>query len=344
MRNLKILIAFFLTLAILAGCEKADLKNEALLVNTVVAEANVAVVKPGEASKAVYQPVICGVAATVDLLAGQTIDAGSVSVSNDGTSLFVTYNTEGGWLLKEVHLYVQQTEPVSRLIPGKAPYKAGMINADTYTFTIPLADLSLVCDDQVWIQAHAAVFKLDEYGNEIAGETAYGGEITKPRKGSWFGNFAYSVQCCDNPDPDPDCETAFAYGESLANCFIEDGFSRWGWTNGPLAEGSYEFPIYAGAAKCDISKGTLVGTLNIVYENGTAVVTYSMNQGFTMRETHLHIGSDKFPLDTNGELTVAPGLYGNKHDLTGASSDSYTIPGLSGSIYVIAHAVVCGNY
>jgi hypothetical protein len=37
--------------------------------------------------------------------------------------------------------------------------------------------------------------------------------------------------------------------------------------------------------------------------------------------------------------TVAPGKYPYKHDLSGASSDSYTV-NITGPIYIIAHAVV----
>jgi len=41
-----------------------------------------------------------------------------------------------------------------------------------------------------------------------------------------------------------------------------------------------------------------------------------------------------------GDYTVAPGQYPAQHDLTMATTDSYTITGLSGSVYLVAHAVV----
>lgn len=86
--------------------------------------------------------------------------------------------------------------------------------------------------------------------------------------------FQYTWQQCDAPPPPPESgtETAFAYGgEQLATCFLDldfnsdskSDFNRWGWTNGPLAAGSYSFDIYAGAGQCDLTKGTLVGTLNV---------------------------------------------------------------------------------
>ena len=63
---------------------------------------------------------------------------------------------------------------------------------------------------------------------------------------------------------------------------------------------------------------------------------------FTMDETHLYVGSEPLPRK-NGEYTVAPGQYGNIHTLSGASSDSFTVSGLSGNIYVVAHAVTCST-
>ena len=64
-------------------------------------------------------------------------------------------------------------------------------------------------------------------------------------------------------EPNVECETAFAYNEETATCFLdleEINTNRWGWTNGPFSESehSYQFLIYSGAAQCDISKGTLV--------------------------------------------------------------------------------------
>jgi hypothetical protein len=45
----------------------------------------------------------------------------------------------------------------------------------------------------------------------------------------------------------------------------------------------------------------------------------------------------------NGAYTVAPGQYSTIHgDLDDVTSNSYTITGLSGEIYVVAHATVYG--
>ena len=141
-------------------------------------------------------------------------------------------------------------------------------------------------------------------------------------------------------------ETAFAFDADLGTCFLDIvglNANRWGWTIGPLAEGDYTFDIYAGAGQCDIEKGLLVGQLLVSYSGGTATVTYVMDSCRTLKETHLYIGSDILPTK-NGEPTVAPGQYGNSHDgeeAPDAESDQYVIGGLTGDIYLIAHAVVC---
>ena len=114
------------------------------------------------------------------------------------------------------------------------------------------------------------------------------------------------------------------------------------WTSGPLAAGSYEFEIWAAAGQCDLGKGTLVGSMALSYNGTSADVTYTMLPGFTLDETHLYVGSAPLP-SFKGEYTVAPGQYGNIHDLEAATSDSFRINNLSGNIHVVAHAVACSN-
>lgn len=157
--------------------------------------------------------------------------------------------------------------------------------------------------------------------------------------GDYGHNFSHFViKIYEIPRP-PRGETAFAYGGSYATCFLSQGFKSWGWTNGPLGPGHYEFDIWAGAAKCDLSKGDLVGTLTIGYDGSTATVTYSMNAGCTMGFTQVYVGSEMFPRDAKGKFTVAPGAYTSIHYVDDVT-DTHTITGLSGNIWVIAHADV----
>ena len=105
------------------------------------------------------------------------------------------------------------------------------------------------------------------------------------------------------------------------------GFSNWGWSIALPEEGEYTFDVYAGAGQCDTSKGTLVGTVTVDYSGGTVDVTFDLEDGYTLFESHVYAGHSPVPTDKKGKPTVAPGQYTVGTNLTG-------------SIYVIVHAVV----
>ena len=305
------------------------------------------------------------------LFAGQTIDAGLVCVELIDNNLFVTYETTNGWELVETHLWVgddltdmPQTRKGNPKI-GNFPYSSGDVTGSTFYYQkIPLGILNFSCpaeDSIYYVAAHAALRKLDPNGGYQT-ETGWANGDVFVERGGWGTYFDFTLTCrCDDPSEDPttSCETAFAYrgndatAWSDATCFLdidEDGdsigdFNRWGWSNGPLGAGSYELDIYAGAGQCDTSKGTKVGTLFVNYDGSSAEITYIMEEGFTMEETHLYVGNEILPRNVLGEFTVAPGQYPNIRDgLSQISSDTYRVDGLSGEIFVVAHAVVCGDY
>ncbi|PWN07831.1 hypothetical protein [Rhodohalobacter mucosus] len=158
-------------------------------------------------------------------------------------------------------------------------------------------------------------------------------------------------------------ETAFAYGgnhdadyagiagipglDGYANCFPESPFrapARWGWTNGKLEEGEYEFPLYAGAGLCNLSKGQYSGDVKIDYNDGKASVTFTASDGTSFLETHLHVSNHPLPRLRNGRITLAPGQYASNDDVVSITETEviYEVNGLDGDVYVIAHAVMSG--
>lgn len=279
------------------------------------------------------------------LFAGQTINAGSVCVSVDGQNLVVAYNTTGGWELTQTHLWVgddlatmPQTKTGNPQI-GLFPYKSGDITGTTsYTFSIPLSSLSAsldLCGHTFDIAAHAALRKADGSGGYQT-QTGWGAGTQINGRGSWATYFTYTVSCDAPPPPPPalSCDTAYALGRTT---FIQLGLtqSRWGWQIGPLEQGFYTLPIYAGAGQNDLSKGTLAGQLSISYDGAIVTVEYDMSGGYVLEGTHLYVG-------TTNVSTIAPGQYGNTHDLSNVSSDSFTVGGFNNQfIYVVAHAVAC---
>jgi hypothetical protein len=141
-----------------------------------------------------------------------------------------------------------------------------------------------------------------------------------------------------------ECETAFARNDDNNQCFIEDGFNRWGWTNKlSPSEEPYTLDLYAGAAKCDTSKGDKVGEVIVTYNNGKVAVEYKMSYGYSMSEAHVYIGCEPYPTK-NSKQTVAPGQFTfNADKLDHSSGIIVSTPdqSISGDIYIIAHAVTC---
>ncbi|WP_166638613.1 T9SS type A sorting domain-containing protein, partial [Maribacter spongiicola] len=146
------------------------------------------------------------------------------------------------------------------------------------------------------------------------------------------------------------CETAYARSndENVRTCFTEIANlygNNWGWTNEiPSINGEYELDLYAAAGQCDITKGALVGNAIIVYNNGSVDVTVSVLNGYKITETQLFVGNNQAPVKSNGDLTVAPGLYPYQDDVNG-DFNTYTFEGINtgdmDSFYVILHANVC---
>lgn len=291
--------------------------------------------------------------ASFKLLAGQTIEAGTVTGTVANNTLQVTFSATGGWELSEAHLWVgssiidlPQTK-TGNPVPGQFPYKSGNISgATSYTFTLPLASLNFSCpsaDVIYYLAAHAALRKANGDGTYQT-ETGWSQGSPITTRGSWATFSTLTLTCNCGGGGEYACETSFAKIAGSSTCFSEYGFQRWGWTNGPLAPGNYVMDIYAGAGQCDISKGALSGRLYVSYNGTTATVSYEMQPGFFLQETHLYVGNAPLPLFKQGKTmvqTVAPGQYPYIHDeLDHATSDVFTVSA-SGTIYVVAHSVTC---
>lgn len=113
-------------------------------------------------------------------------------------------------------------------------------------------------------------------------------------------------------------ETAYALGAD-GICFT----NNWGWSN-PILPGEYTWNLWAGAGQCDTSKGTLVGSVHVVYDEVTyeVTVTFHVNAGYMLKEQHVYVGSEP-KLDG-----TAPGQYENEGPFDGSQ------------VHVNAHGVV----
>jgi len=138
--------------------------------------------------------------------------------------------------------------------------------------------------------------------------------------------------------PELECETAYAKGPN-AICFLDISPKRgnnWGWTNKITGPGAWNFPIYAGAGQCDVSKGALVGTLDVTYDGAIVTVFYNIDSDYSLDETHLWVGSDMLPMK-RGKYVSNPGGF-NYNGQNPVSVD------IVAPFYIAAHSVVCGEF
>jgi hypothetical protein len=132
-------------------------------------------------------------ATEVILKAGQTINAGTVSVTNDASYIYVTYTTANGYLLTQTHLFAGNCAlvPVNNSgnpMPGQFPYKTTHNYATSYTYQIPIGTIgNCGC-----IAAHAVVVKLGANGQVIEQQTGWGNGVRiNPNGGNWGMKFNF---------------------------------------------------------------------------------------------------------------------------------------------------------
>lgn len=303
-----------------------------------------------------------------NLTAGQTLDVGTVTVSNDAENIYVTFTLDDpdypNACFGTLHLWVGNnldnvpSNPQGTPVPGHFCSADGGACMDvtgmtTYTFSIPFSDLNIVdvnqaCGLTLYVVSHAEV-DLDCTDGDTGHETAFGGP--NPGAGNrWWFYGTYTV-CCDfgNP-PVPFCQTAFAKGgyvwttdkksnpEKLPSLNLTK--NRWGWAIKLTAAGASSYDIYAGAGLNNTSKGTLVGTLSVNWDGSSATVIYDLTGGHCLEEVHIYAG-DSAP------TTIAPGQYGYIASFDpNASSHTATLPLSDASndgVWLIAHGVVCNQ-
>jgi hypothetical protein len=309
----------------------------------------------------------------VTLYAGQDIDVGTVTVTNDADNLYVTFETSGDWWLQKTHLHVAETFTD---IPqnNKGNPKIGNFAYQTthdprvqsYTYVIAKSSIGDGDIDSLVIAAHAEVVRIVD-GEVVQSETGWGDGDRFVDKGSWATYFSYSWQDCEGGPEGDKTETAFAYGGDDANCFLDldldgdnvDDFNRWGWTNGaisgtPVAPYEGAWQLWAGAAQCDITdtdgnpaKGTLVGTVDVSYDGSSVTVTFTTNGPYYLEETHVYAGAEQMPrINGNGAYTAAPGQYKftnmDRETFDDERTTSTTTISVTGEIYIVAHATVGG--
>ncbi len=182
--------------------------------------------------------------------AGQNMEIGILSIYNDSTYIYVQFSLfeDNDWLIEETHVHISaelagipatQNGPNAGIpIPGQFDYSNDHDPLVTeYTYAIELAPYDFECDQTIVIAAHAAVVMLDDEGEVIDDETAWGGDIPGPGPRWWF-YAEYTIQCNGNGEP-PEWEEETAYGGDYPG----GGNAWWFYFD---TEGSETQGIYAG--------------------------------------------------------------------------------------------------
>lgn len=340
-------------LALVAGCDHGQQLTETS--EQAQGPPGLFSVPPGDGLPVIIDDLVtpCGSPKTVDLFASQNIDAGSVTIYNDDTNLYITVYSQYGYagFGEQIHIWVGgsfdnlPTNDTGTPIPGQFPYQETVLSGTTYTVTIPLDDVSLFneCGDLLYVVVHVDALVDDGSGGTTAA-TAFGGDASGPGPRWWYYT-VYTSQCCNGPSLDY-CETAFAKGdwvfarhhsanpEGLPS--LELTRMRWGWAIEITDLDPNTYEIWAGAGLNKTENGTLVGDLTVTRSGFDVTVSYAMDGGYGMQELHVY-ASDVAP------TTIAPGQYGHTEyfdPLSDTYAETFTIDG-GGGIWIIAHAVVC---
>ena len=200
------------------------------------------------------------------LYAGQHIPIGTLTITNDAETMFVTYAVEGDWFISETQVHAaSDASDVPRTPGGPVPGRFDFSEVhdpavSTYTYEIPLGTLSP--GDKIIVAAHAAVVKVQN-GEIVQEETAWSSGERFVNRGNWATYTEYILQ--DVPEDEAaewKPETAYA-GSSKGI-----GNAWWYYFD---TENSSEQDIFAGQKRVDGA--------SVVSQGGQLIITL----GDTMR-------------------------------------------------------------
>ena len=143
----------------------------------------------------------CTDPATVDLIAGQNMTIGTVSVTLDGDTVTVTYTiTDSDWTLELTHLWIGAcndlpTNNPGNPIIGQFPYSQSHPGETTVIYEIPVSDLP-PAGVEICVAAHAEVIG-------TTAETAWADGTSFPGN-SWAMYFNLNTDCFPFTPPPPE--------------------------------------------------------------------------------------------------------------------------------------------
>lgn len=168
-------------------------------------------------------------------------------------------------------------------------------------------------------------------------------------EGAWkagqnVGRFCFLDPVCEEDVVEPNCETAWGFGEALNEIpavvvpqgkgFREIKITKWGWYfEVPAGEG-IEVDLWAAAGQNDLNKGTKAGTVKVSRDGDEICVEFDLETGFTLDEAHVWYGTDLAELV---KIQAAPGQF----QLPDEDGNLCFEWDEDEAVYIAAHGVVC---
>jgi hypothetical protein len=216
----------------------------------------------------------CGTTSTVTLLAGQHIEAGTVTISNSDTELRIVVQTALEWEIGTSHLHLALNPADFPVNGGGNPqighfdYIATFDPLTSYiSYTFLLSDIPLSSGDDLYIAFHAEVFgTTGEYVGQS--ETAWGEGPEFPGK-SWAMYMQYVIQACENDDPD----------DPEVGLFRTQTQGGWGTVANGNNPGSYRDVFFTRAFPQGVTIGSTQG-YSVLFTSSSAVAAF-LPQGTT---------------------------------------------------------------
>lgn len=218
---------------------------------------------------------------TIDLIAGQNINVGTVIVENNAVSLFVTYTTTNGWMIECNHLYVGSLENAPTNGPGNPQIGHFPIHqcfdpmVNTVTYEIPLSSLG----SSFIVAAQAEVSQ--EIDGVVTRQTAWIDGTPFSDRGNWATYYEYTPGTCQTASASETSDTEDVCYEDVV-----------AWADGePYGSGTNcgcTYVVYEGVYKvADLIANQTLNAGEVSFspaDEGNVTITISLAAGWELQD------------------------------------------------------------
>jgi hypothetical protein len=150
---------------------------------------------PGPDAPGTLDEPDCGAAAVVEMLAGQTNNAGTVTITNGVAALCVTFVANEGWYIRGTHIDIALEMPQGNPPPGS--FTDAQVHdpaVGSYTACFSLESFGYEPGMDIFVGAHADLTRMT-YGVEFGEESGWGHGEPAPGH-NWAEYVKYTIQEC----------------------------------------------------------------------------------------------------------------------------------------------------